>query len=245
MARLFIPGDRIEDDRASMTPEDERYLSRVLRLAPGDALEIFDGEGGRYPAVVQAKGELRIIGARVQDGAAPRQRLSLWQGLGKGDKMDFAVQKACELGAAEVVPLTCRRSVLRLEGERGLARLARWRKVAAEAARQCGRADVPAVADPASIDDLCRQARAGRVVLLHPGEPDAPALARSLSQAKLAAMPAVAIAVGPEGGFAPEEVLDVRRAGGLIAHLGRRTLRTETAAVVACAVWALSLGELG
>jgi len=242
MARLFVPIDRIDDAAARLLPEDDRYLGRVLRLAIGDALEIFDGAGGRYPAVYERKGELRLTGPRAADAAGAQQRLVLWQGLGKGDKMDFVVQKATELGAAGIVPLVCRRSVLVLEGERGEAR---WRKIAAEAARQCGRADVPQVAAPATIDALSRRSRDGGVVLLDALERDAPPLGVVLAQPELIAAAEVAIAVGPEGGFAPEEVADTRRAGAQLARLGRRTLRTETAAVVACSLWALVAGELG
>ncbi len=246
MVRLFVPPPRIEGGQATLVAEDAAYLGKVLRLSPGDAVEVFDGAGGVYDGRITALsptgGELSLLSRR--EGGAVRRRpvLELWPGLPKGEKLEWIVQKAVELGVAGVVPLLCDRSVPRLDGARRVSRLARWRKVAAEAARQCGRADIPAIADPADIAALAERARAGLpVAILHVAP--APGLATWL--AGRSSVERVAIATGPEGGFAPEELATLQKGGASLCSIGRRTLRAETAAVTACAIWALAAGELG
>ncbi len=243
MVRLYVPPEHHREGRATVGPEDWAYLTNVLRLRPGDALEVFDGAGSRIEATLSARpGTLELIGPPRPDEPGRGPRLALWQGLPKGEKLELVIQKAVELGAAEIVPLSCRRSVVKLPAQRAATKLARWRKIAAEAARQCGRADVPEVGPPAGIEALCALARAGTPVLvLQAGK--AGALAGQL--ASLREVPRLAIAVGPEGGFEPREIDALVAAGGRPAQLGRRILRTETAGVVACAIWALSAGELG
>ena len=242
MVRLFVPAERVRDERATVTPEDWAYLTVVLRLRPGDVVELFDGAGTRVEATISARpGTLELIGPPRPDEPGRGPRLSLWQGLPKGEKLELVIQKAVELGAAEIVPLSCRRSVVKLPASRAAAKLARWRKIAAEAARQCGRADVPEVGAPAGLEALSALARAGTPVLvLRAGK--AASLASQL--AALREAPRLAIAVGPEGGFDPAELASLTAAGARPAQLGQRILRTETAGVVACAIWALCEGEL-
>ena len=244
MVRLFVPASRLSEGRATVTPEDWAYLTTVLRLQPGDPLEVFDGAGVRFEATLSARpGTLELIGPPRPDEPASGPRLSLWQGLPKGEKLELVIQKAVELGASEIVPLSCRRSVVKLPAARAAAKLSRWRKIAAEAARQCGRADVPEVGAARSIEELCALARSGTPVLvLHAGA-KAEGLAGLVSALREA--PRLAIAVGPEGGFEPKEIDALVAAGARPARLGRRILRTETAGVVACAIWALCAGELG
>jgi 16S rRNA (uracil1498-N3)-methyltransferase len=224
-------------------PDDWAYLTTVLRLRAGDALELFDGAGTRVAARLSATpGELELTGPPRPDEPGAGPRLSLWQGLPKGEKLELVIQKAVELGASEIVPLSCERSVAKLPAARAGAKLARWRKIAAEAARQCGRADVPEVAAGSDVAGLCALARGGVPVLVLHGGAGASLSGRLAS---LAAAPRLAIAVGPEGGFAPAEVEALVAVGARPAQLGRRILRTETAGVVACAIWALCAGELG
>jgi len=237
--RIHVPRARIAGGRARLEPAEWHYLRHVLRLAPGAALEVFDGEGGAHQALLPAEGEELELGPR-RVRVAPRALLWLAFAPPRGDRADLVVQKAVELGAARLLPFEAARSVVRLDAERGQARAARWGRIAAEAARQCGRADVPEVDAPATL---------ARVLLAPPpafrrllcfeggGEPLAAAL-------DLAA-PGHLVVIGPEGGFAPDEVAAAAAAGARPVSLGPRILRAETAALAVLAILQHRLGDLG
>lgn len=221
-----------------------RYLTAVLRLVPGDSIELFDGLGSRWPAEVIATAatvvELRV-GQKLPD--EPHGAADVWlaQALAKADKLDFVVQKATELGARRIVPLFTERAVVKLDAERGAARAERWRRIAQEAARQCGRADVPRVDAPRTWDELfplLHEEPDRHGILLDPGaEKRLSAAARGTAR--------ILLAVGPEGGFSPEERERAQRQGFAAAALGPRVLRTETVALAALAVLMHVQGELG
>ncbi len=235
LRRLFLPADRISGDRAALTPEAAHYLRDVLRLGPGAEVELFDGAGGSYPARIAEDFAALELGPRRE----ARPALSLWLlvALAKGEKMDLVVQKATELGATRISPFEAERSVVRLDPGRGEARAVRWRRIAAEAARQCGRADVPSVSDPVPLAEALAAIPQGFArFVLHPGgEPLAPGPAGS----------GVAAVVGPEGGLTPAEVLACESAGARRVSLGPRILRAETAAVVATALLQAMFGDMG
>lgn len=233
--RLFLPPERIASDRAALTPEATHYLRDVLRLAPGAELELFDGTGGAYPAHIEEGFALLRLGPRRE--ARPALALRLLVALAKGDKMDLVVQKATELGATAICPFGADRSVVRLDRDRGEARAERWRRIAAEAARQCGRADAPEVAQPSSLSAALAALPAGFArFVFHPGgEPLGAA----------SPVPGVAAVVGPEGGLSPAEVDACEAAGARRVSLGPRILRAETAAVVATALLQARFGDLG
>ncbi len=232
--RVHLPPERIRQGTARLTPEAAHYLRDVLRLAPGDPLEVFDGRGGVYDASY-ADGEALALGPRR---AAPPPGARVWIAfaLAKGDKGDLVVQKATELGASRFLPWQAERSVVRLEGARAAGRVRRWRRIAAEAARQCGRADVPDVEIPGSLSAALAAAPAGfaRLLLHAGGEPVGP-LPRG------AGLLAV---IGPEGGLGPREVELCLGAGCRMVGLGPRTLRAETAAIAAAALLQYAAGDL-
>jgi 16S rRNA (uracil1498-N3)-methyltransferase len=243
MRRLFVPRERIEAT-TRLEGEALHYLGRVLRLRPGEELELFDGAGAVYPARLQAlDAEAAVLAVGPPSPAPTAPPITLAQGLAKGDKLDLVVQKATELGASRIVPLAAERSVVKLTAEKGLERARRWRRIAEEAARQCGRADVPEVDPPATLAEFlaAAAARGEAVALLYEGEKE-----RRLS-AWLAAHAAgpVALAIGPEGGFSSAEVEAARAAGAATVSLGPRIVRTETAGLAALAVALHLAGELG
>ena len=244
MRRLLVPAAQIEDGGARVGGDALHYLARVLRLGVGDELEVFDGAGRAFPARIATLDESE---ARLELGparAAPlAPRITLAQGIAKGDKMDLVVQKATELGAARVVPLQLERCVVRLDPARGADRAKRWQRIADEAARQCGRADVPAVDEPEALDAFLAgaEARGERVAVLWEEEGSArlgPWVAAHLGEP-------IALVIGPEGGLAAREVDQIRAAGGDVVGLGPRILRTETAGLAALAVAMHLAGELG
>jgi 16S rRNA (uracil1498-N3)-methyltransferase len=243
MRRLFLPPEQIARAREGvlpLSPDQARYLGTVLRLREGDAVEVFDGEGTRIDARIAGAGtealSLRMLG-RAEKAPSAGLHLVLAQALSKGDKLDLVIQKATELGVARVIPFAAERSVVRLAEDRGAARTARFRRIAQEAARQSGRADVPTIDAPARWEDLFALLRHDpglRGVLLDGG-----ARSADLSQAADHPGPGpgrILIAVGPEGGFSAAEVERARENGFTAASLGPLTLRTETAGLAALAI---------
>ncbi|HEY6910010.1 MAG TPA: 16S rRNA (uracil(1498)-N(3))-methyltransferase [Myxococcales bacterium] len=238
--RLFVPPAQLGGAEVELTPGQARYLQTVLRLKDGAEIEVFDGEGGRYRARLSAPGTLRVEERMAQEARA--LDVVLAQALAKGEKLDLVVQKATELGATRLLPLASERAVVRLDEARGQSRAERWRRIAEEAARQCGRADVPRIDPPCGWEDvfsLLRDDPERRALLLDPEEPDLRLGAAARGAPKLLLL------VGPEGGFSPEERDRARAEGILPVALGRLVLRSETAGLAALAVVQHVHGELG
>jgi 16S rRNA (uracil1498-N3)-methyltransferase len=230
MTRLHLP--ELAAGRVEIHGAGFHHLARVLRARRGDRVVLFDGAGREADAVVESIGD----DALVLEVAAPREAITggvsitLLVGLLKGEKMDWVVQKATELGVARLVPVVTDRAVVRLDEARAGARLARWARIAAEAARQSRRADVPEIATPVTLAEALAAAPPHALrILCHEGE--AAPLAGALRPT-----PELVIGVGPEGGFAPDEVTAARDAGFSVVGLGPRVLRAETAALAALAI---------
>lgn len=234
LRRLHLAPEAIEGARGTLSPEARRYLADVLRLTPGAALEVFDGKGGRYAAEIGPGFAWVSLGPRQAAAPAPVE-IALLVALAKGEKMDLVVQKATELGVARILPFEAERSVVRLEPSKAEERAGRWRRIAAEAARQCGRADVPEVAAPSGLAPALAALGPGtRTFVFHPGG----------GRLDGAAPAAVAAVVGPEGGLTDAEVQACVAAGAVRAALGPRVLRAETAAIVAVALLQARFGDL-
>jgi len=239
MYRLYVPpGQLAGAPRVKLTADQSRHLLTVLRLAPGAEIEVFDGAGGRFQAVLAGQ-ELEIGARLAADGR--KTDVVLVQALAKGEKMDLIVQKATELGVTRIVPLTADRAVVRLDADRGRSRAERWRRIAQEASRQCGRADVPRIDEPRGWDGVFALAREEdrRALLLDPEERELRlgAAARGVSR--------LLLAVGPEGGFSAEEKAGAAGATFVPVGLGSLVLRSETAGLAALAVVLHVNGELG
>ena len=221
-----------------------QHAIKVLRLRSGDALTLFNGAGGEYPArivgIERARVSVDILEWIGSERESPLS-VTLVQALQVSDKMDWTVQKAVELGVRRIVPVVSKRSVLRLEGERALRRLEHWRGVVAAACEQCGRNRLPEVTVPESLEHwLAREPAAGVLRLLL-------ALGARRSLAKLPAPPAggwVELLIGAEGGLAPEEAQLAALTGFLPVRFGPRILRTETAGLAALAAIQFLWGDL-
>jgi 16S rRNA (uracil1498-N3)-methyltransferase len=241
--RLFVPPERLGGSSVTLTGSDYRYLARVLRAQPGQEVIVFDGAGEEVVAHVDRIGpteiELRLgerrraADAAAALGAAP---IVLLAAVPRGGRMDVLIQKTSELGVARIVPVLTTRSVARPE----VGRRARWEKIAREAARQCERADVPALDAPVELAAALQAA-------------DLPELRigfferhgdRSLGSLLAEPRP-TALLVGPEGGFTESEMDAARTAGFVAVGLGPRILRAETAAIVAVALVQHAYGGLG
>ncbi len=238
--RLFVRGLPIGGGAVELDEAAVRH-ARVLRLREGSEVVLFDGRGG------EASARLVRVGDRsAQAIAGPRRSVSvegpelvLVQALAKGEKLDAIVRMATELGVSAIHLAASERSVVRTGEERAHKRVERLERIAREASRQSGRASVPAVAAPESIAAIGTQAPQDdlRIVL-------APSATRSIAEACAGGARRAWIAVGPEGGFAPEEVLRLEAAGWIAVGLGRGVLRVETAVPVAIALVSSALGGL-
>lgn len=206
------------------------YIGRVLRMAPGDAVQLFDGSGQEYLGELLEVGKksVRVTLAQALPGQAESPlHVHLGQGLSRGERMDWAIQKATELGASMITPIVSERCEVRLKDERADKRLAHWRQVAISACEQCGRSTVPTIHSPVLLADWLKARDEALKLVLHPVAEPLTSHARPASLAFL---------IGPEGGLSEVEVEQAKAAGFHAARLGPRVLRTETAPVVALAV---------
>ncbi|WP_413042979.1 16S rRNA (uracil(1498)-N(3))-methyltransferase [Pseudomonas sp. YJ42] len=205
------------------------YISRVLRLSTGAVVQLFDGSGQEYRGELvevgkkHVKVELREQLAGLSESAL---KIHLGQGLSRGERMDWAIQKATELGATEITPIVSERCEVRLKDERADKRLAHWRQIAISACEQCGRSVIPAIHPPMSLQEWLA-VEADLKLVLHP-------LAEPLTTHQRPAT--LAFLIGPEGGLNDAEIEQARSAGFQPARFGPRVLRTETAPVVALGV---------
>jgi 16S rRNA (uracil1498-N3)-methyltransferase len=243
-AFLHAPG------QLTLSEEESRHLRDVLRLRAGDEAHVFDGEGREFACVVADEGRRGVTSRLEVRGAVEPQspesplELTLALSMLKGENFDLVLKKATELGVSRVAPVVTMRAIIRPRDEFDARRRAeRWRRLALEAAKQCGRARVPAIEVPANFSALVtggQHADAVRVLFTEQGG----ASLDSLSAAADARPPAVVALVGPEGGWADEEVALARAHGWQVVTLGGRTLRAETAALTVCALLQHRFGDM-
>ena len=230
--------------KATLPEPAAAHLVRVLRLREGDECVLFNGDGNDYDARIVAAGkrggEVEVTGARPVASESPL-RIVLLQGIARGEKMDWILQKATELGVVAVVPVESERSEVKLDGERVGKRIAHWRSVIVAACEQSGRAVVPAIAAPMPLASAldAQPAWAGLRLLLDPSAGQALDAVAGHSSRELM------LAIGPEGGWSPRD-RDLLQAAGFVGmRLGPRILRTETAGIAAIAVLQSRLGDVG
>lgn len=228
--RFYYPGDLDAGGDVDLPEQAGHHAVRVLRLGSGDSVTLFNGLGGEYEArIVRAgKGGVTVrVGSWCGQGRESPLDILLAQAIPSGDKMDFILQKAVELGVTAMQPVTSSRSVVRLDRERAAKRLGHWRGVVIAACEQCGRNRVPQVAPVTALTEWLQPCQDGALrIMLSPR-----------SSRPLRDVPApsgtVILLVGPEGGFPATEERAALAAGFLPVRLGQRILRTETAALAA------------
>ena len=243
MRRFTLAPDRVVDGRVTFDPDESRHIARVLRLRPGDMIVATDGAGADYTVRLERVGEATTGTVMATVSGAPESplRITLVQGVPKGDRMELIVRAATELGVARVQPALCERTVVRLEPGRWRERARRWQRVAREAAKQCGRAVIPAVEPPRPLADCLAGVQAD--LALCPWEGGGTPLREVLSTS-IEPRTAVVV-VGPEGGLAEAEVQSAGAAGLRVVSLGPRILRTETAGPAVVAILQMRFGDLG
>jgi 16S rRNA (uracil1498-N3)-methyltransferase len=243
LPRFFVDPQTISQGQARLSGPERDHLVRVLRLGAGDRVILFDGVGREYPACVRETARrhvlLEVEAARPGAAEPIEARVVLLQGLPRLARIDWLVEKATEAGVAALVPVLARRSPP--EARRAGARLERWRKIAREACRQCGRARVPEIHSPLIPSAAWSLwAAKGRCAILHPRA--STGLREWLGKA---ASREWVVAVGPEGGWDERELEQAHASGFEAVGAGPRTLRAETAGVLAVAAVQLMRGDLG
>jgi 16S rRNA (uracil1498-N3)-methyltransferase len=240
MTRIFVATVLTASAELDLPDEAARHVAQVLRMRAGEALTLFDGSGGEYAAVIVDAGR-RDVRVRIdQHHAVDRESrldVTLAQCVSKGDRMDYTIQKAVELGVSRIVPLLSERSVVKLDAERWDKKLEHWRGVAVSACEQSGRTRVPEIVAVQKLDAWLAAPAEGRLrLVLAPTE--------SVSLRTLDAAATIALLIGPEGGLSDAEIAAARRAGCIGIGLGPRVLRTETAGVATLAALQVLWGDL-
>lgn len=237
--RFYLDQTLASGARFSLPPGPARHAARALRLAAGDAITLFDGRGGEYAARIERihRDEVAVsVGSFTDVERESPLQIVLAQGISSGERMDYTLQKAVELGIAAIQPIAARRSVVKLAGERIERRVAHWQGVVAAACEQCGRNRVPPVAAPLPLAHWLATPRTGRLLFLSP-----------TATARLADLPAPTatdcLVAGPEGGFEADELAAFEAVGAIAVRLGPRVLRTETAALAALAAMQALWGD--
>lgn len=230
LPRFFISPDHISGTNIRIADEDVRHVVNVLRMKAGDELLLCDGQGTEYRTriAVLNKTEVKTEIVTQTKNELRHPRVTLGQGLPKSDKMDFIVQKATELGVAAVVPLMTERTIVKVKDEE--KRLARWRKIAREAAMQSNRPDIPLIGPVVSFRDfIASLVPRSRTLSLLPWEEGTELIKNVLRQNP--DIEDIMVLIGPEGGFSIKEAELAKTRGFHAVNLGPTILRTETAAV--------------
>jgi 16S rRNA (uracil1498-N3)-methyltransferase len=240
VSRVFVAAPLESGARVRLAGAAAGHVIRVLRLRAGAPLTLFNGSGVEYSGTIVA---IRTGTVTVAVGEAQRVeresplRVTLAQGVSRGERMDLVVQKATELGVSRIVPVFTARSVVKLDGHKAARRLEHWRAIAIGACEQCGRNRLPELASPVSLEVLLRTERAGTRLLL------SAAAALRVPQIAHPEGP-VLVLIGAEGGLAEEEQQRALAAGFVGVRLGPRVLRTETAAIAALVLLQREFGDL-
>jgi 16S rRNA (uracil1498-N3)-methyltransferase len=245
VSHFFVPASDIEGDRVRFSPEQAHQVCHVLRLKAGDTVVVLDDSGTEYDVTLTA-GEAKEAFGRVTGThpalGEPKVEVALFQSALTRDKFEWVLQKGTEVGVSQFVPVLTQRSLVRARIEK--SRLDRWRRILAEAAEQSHRGRIPKIEPIIPFDEAVSRLRDfDHSIIAAPSE--RPATLRDALQESAGRVRSVAVMVGPEGGFAEDEVAMARDKGAVQVSLGPRILRTETAAVVVCALVLHELGEMG
>ncbi len=233
MPRFYCPKHLATGLTLNLPPGAARHV-QVLRLQPGDAITLFNGEGGEFDATVTRMGRSDVevdVGAHHATEREAHRAVHLLAGITANERMDWLVEKATELGVASITPLVAERSVLKLKGERAEKKLAHWQGVAVAAAEQCGRNRVPPIHAAVTLAEWLKKSAPGERWVLSLSEGTQP-VSRQVIQGP------VTVLSGPEGGLSPGEESTALAAGFAPVSLGPRVLRAETAPLAVLAVCA-------
>ena len=246
MHRFFVP--QLYAEEMYIEGVDARHISKVLRMQPGAQLQIVSDDGVSALAEIIAIDSERVTVRcleKLAESHEPRVKLVLAQGLAKGEKMDFIIQKAVEMGAYSVIPVAMEHSVVRLDGAKAAKKVERWQKIAESAAKQSKRDIIPQVRPVQSMAEMLAKCTCQTKIIAYECE-DRLSLKAALRAAEEAGgITELLLIIGPEGGISEGELEQARQAGAVPVSLGRRILRAETAGLVAISAIFYETGDLG
>ena len=246
MHRFFLP--QLYAEEMYIEGVDARHISKVLRMQPGAKLQIVSDDGVSAVAEITAIDSERVSVRcleKLAESHEPRVKLVLAQGLAKGEKMDFIIQKAVEMGAYSVIPVAMEHSVVRLDGAKAAKKVERWQKIAESAAKQSKRDIVPQVQAVQSMGEMLASCTCQTKIIAYECE-DRLSLKAALKAAEAAGgISELLLIIGPEGGISESELEQARQAGAVPVSLGRRIVRAETAGLVAISAIFYETGDLG
>jgi 16S rRNA (uracil1498-N3)-methyltransferase len=239
--RIHTPGTLAIGNEIALPAAGAYHIARVLRMREGAPLSVFDGVGHEFQAEIVRIDDESVfvrIGAAIPVTTESPLRITLIQGISRGERMDWTLQKATELGVAAIAPVLTSRSVVRLDEKQAAKKQQHWSGIVAGACEQCGRARIPQIQQPGTLRNyLVNVRKEGLRLVLSPSAPG--------SLAGLTSLPTkVELLIGPEGGLDDEELTSAQKAGFMPVRLGPRVLRTETAGVVALTVLQALWGDL-
>ena len=246
MRRFFIHPKEISNPTPALADDEARHIKNVLRLRPGDKIRLFDGSGGEYDAEIITLSDSSVevlILHRIAPINDPPVEITLAQAFLKARKMDLLVRQLTELGISKWIPFMAKRSVPKPDTKHLITRAERWRKIVIEALKQSNRGRFTEISETVLFEDILGLAPEHDLKIVF-WENESKPLRIALSSytgpyRKILAM------MGPEGGFTPDEIEDAKAAGFVTATLGPRTLRAETASIVACALLQYLFGDMG
>ena len=247
MKKIFLQNHKLEEDRIILDVATSHHLQHVLRYRVGDPVLVSDEKEWEY---VTRLGEtlgnqLTLLIDEKRPLQTPSSQIVLVQGICKGEKMDWIIQKATELGVSAIIPLETERTIVRLEENKESKRRERWQKIALEAAKQSGADKVPEILPVLKIKllpDMLRSTPGKHLFLWE--EEEQKGLRSGLRELTVESLERVTVIIGPEGGFTPQEAEKIIASGGMPLHMGRRILRAETAALAALAIVMYETGEM-
>ena len=238
MPRFFVSPDSVRENEIEITGIDVNHIKNVLRMQPGESVEVCDGQGTHYACVIKSlERESVTLDIEISSPSSTelKQRLYLFQGLPKSDKMELIIQKAVELGVYEIIPTVTSRCIVKLDAKKEDKKIARWQQISEAAAKQSGRGIIPKIKAPMTLKEALEYARAIDTVLVPYEKAEGIESTRDiLSEAKDKG--SVAVFIGPEGGFDEKEIELAGEMGAKAITLGKRILRTETAGLCVLSV---------
>ena len=248
MHRFFIAVDEIDDNLIEIDRQQSHHMEKVLRLKTGDKVILFDGRGNEYTCILCSRRNDALL-AKIESSRyhpnEPSVSVTLAQAIAKGEKMEYIIKKAVEIGASAIIPFVSERTVVTLDEKKALHKTGRWQALARETCKQCRRNTIPLIKPVVSLNLLLPELQDKRAIMLHEGE-DRNSLKAVIKEFKsIAPLQDIGILVGPEGGFTPREVEAARKHSVIPAGLGPRILRTETAGLVAISIILYEGGDLG
>ena len=245
MHHFFVTPDQVQKETILIEGQDVNHMKNVLRMKIGEQVEISDGNNKKYLCEVESYEEEGAVLHIIEEMEADTElssKLYLFQGLPKSDKMELIVQKAVELGAYEIIPVSTKRAVVKLDAKKAAKKVERWNSISESAAKQAGRSLIPEVTEVLTFTQALEKAKELDVVLipyeLAEGMDEAKQIIRSIEKGQ-----SVGIFIGPEGGFERAEVEQAMEAGAKSITLGRRILRTETAGLAILSVLMFELED--